>query len=116
MGILLDAETGDDDQVGTSYSVTFRHASSPGAFITRTAYPVGLDDDKAGPFFVRVEIARMLCRDAEDRGGTESWSDPRTETEPEPYGTAEEAELAARSLAAEMLADAGSLTWDELPW
>jgi hypothetical protein len=114
-GIARDDRVGDDDQVGESYSVRFRRADLPGAIITRTAYPVNVGDDCEGQFLVRVETEWLVCRDPRDPGGTELWSDRYTRDEAESYRAAAEAEHAARSVASELLRDAGSLMWDGLP-
>ena len=81
----------------------------------RTAYPVNVGGGCKGPFLVRVETAWLVCRDPKDPGGTEVWSDRRSEDEDELYETAAEAERAARNVANELSSDGGSLTWDGLP-
>lgn len=104
-----------EDQAGKSYAVRFLRAGRPGTMITRTAYPVNAGGDHDGPFVVRVENEWLVCGNPSDPGGTEIWSDRRDEGEVGSYGTAAEAEDAARDVAGELLRDAGSLTWDGLP-
>jgi hypothetical protein len=113
--IACDDQVGGDDQVGESYSVRFRRADLPGAIITRTAYPVNVGGDCEGQFLVRVETVWLVCRDPDDPGGTEVWSDRRVEDENELYGTSIEAARAAWGVACELRCDAGFLAWDGLP-
>lgn|ERR1700722_1333876 len=114
-GIVCDDQVGDDDQVGKSYSVRFHRTDRPGAIITWTAYPVSASGDCDGPFLVRIEIEWLVGRVPEDPGGTEVWSESFKDYVTGSYGSAAEAEGAARNAASELLRDAGTLTWDGLP-
>ena len=67
------------------------------------------------PFHVRVETEWLICSDPMDPGGTEIWSDSIKEDESGSFGTAAEAEGAARNTAIERLKDAASRTSDGLP-
>ena len=96
-----------------SYSVRYVRADLPGAMITRTAYPV---ERYPGEFTVRIETEWLICEDPAAPGGTETWSDYAYDDEGCPiYGSATEAEGAARQVAAELLGDAGIHDWDGQP-
>jgi hypothetical protein len=114
-GIRRGDQVGGDDQASESYSIRFNRADRSGAIITRTAYPVTAAKSCEGQFLIRVETEWLVCSNPMDPGGTEVWSDRRTEDETGSYETAAEAERAAQDVASELLRDVASLTWDGLP-
>jgi hypothetical protein len=105
----------DEDQAGDSYEVRFHRADRPEAMITQTVYPVNASGDYDGLFAVCIETQWHICADPKDPTVTEIWARGHREYPVGSYGTAAEAEGAARHLAVELLHDAGSHTWDGLP-
>jgi hypothetical protein len=115
-GIVSNGDCGGDIQRGDSYSVRYRHPQLPHAVITRSAYAAEDTDRNPGEFFVQVETEWIVCTDPADPGGTETWSDTSYDDEEDrSWDTAEEAEADARRVAAELLQDAGSHSWDGRP-
>ena len=116
-GIGFGGHVGGDVQVGESFSVRYSRADRPRARIARTAYAVNLGSESKGQFLVRVQTEWLVCSDPADPGGTELWSDNAYDDEAESYETEAEAEVAARRVAADLLRDGPSLTWDGCaPW
>jgi hypothetical protein len=102
----------DPQQRGEAYSVRYRRADLPHALIDRTAYVLEAPG-QPGAFFVRIMTEWRISDDPSDTGGTETWAPPPvTDDEPGTYTSIEDAQEAARRVATELLADAGSQTWD----
>lgn len=110
-GICVGSEA-DPRQLGEAYSVRYRRADRPGALIDRTAYVLKVPE-RPGTFFVQVMTEWLISDDPSDPGGSETWaSATATDDEPGTYSSIEDAQKAARRVATELLADAGSHTWD----
>ena len=110
-GVQVGGHAGGDRQVGESYSVRYRRADLPCAFITRTAYPAEISG-QPGRFRVEVETEWLTCKNPLDPGGSETWSDVRFDDEPGTYSSITEAEEAASRVATELLTDVGFRDWD----
>lgn len=120
-GVLFeDAGTfGGDVQVGRSYSRRFVRADMPGRLITVCAYPIEAqgpgDDEKSITLEMQTEL--MVCRDVDDPGSTEVWSDAEYSDLPERFDvvftSVELAENMARALVRSM--EPYHLGWDGNP-
>jgi hypothetical protein len=113
-GVQPGGDVAEDIQAGESYSIRYRRSDRRCAMITRTAYPAEVAGHQ-GVFFVQVRTEWLICSNPLDPGGTEIWSESITDDEPGIYGSAVEAEVAARQIAADLLDDGASHDWDGLP-
>ncbi|SRR6266496_3703138 len=114
-GVQPGGHAGGDIQAGDSYSVRYVRPDLPGSLITRTAYPVEYDH-LPGEFVIQIQTEWLVCTDPRDPGGTEIWSDYAYDDEGCPiYGSAAEAERAARRAASAMLGEAGIHDWNGQP-
>lgn len=119
LGIQDAGDAGGDIQAGKAYSARYLHTTLHGRLITVTAYPVRGDSTTPeipdGVIRLQVQTERMICRDPEDPGSTEVWSDIEYSDLPErfdiDYVSVEEAEYAAR-VYLETFRPALYLNWD----
>lgn len=110
---------GGDVQVGKSYSRRFARADMPGRLVTVYAYPIEAegpgDDEKSITLEMQTEL--MVCRDVDDPGSTEVWSDIEYSDLPERFDvvftSVELAEQTARALIKSM--EPHHIGWDGYP-
>lgn len=91
MGWVQQGRVMDDDgqhseeQVGNAASVRFVHTDMPGRLVTVYAYPVGVvtpseNGDQVECAGIDTHTEYMICRDLDDPGGTEEFSQVMYET------------------------------------
>jgi hypothetical protein len=78
--IMSGGDCGGDIQAGDSFARRFVHTSLPGRVVDIAAYPImgdGTTPDPPAdaPIRLQWETHTTVCRDTEDPGGTEVWSD-----------------------------------------
>ncbi len=121
-GITEHGQIGGDVQLGRSFGIRFVHTSLPGRVVEVVAYPVTVDvagqPHEEGEFIeLRCEQQMTVCRDVEDPGSTEVWSDIEFVELPErftrTYARLRFAELEAQALVAGILPE--HIGWDGSP-
>lgn len=84
-----DGQPGGDAQSGKAYSRRFVHTKLPGRLFTVYAYPITGDgtDDRHPEGVTRIEqqAEMMICRNIEDPGSTEVWSEYTYDDLPEHF-------------------------------
>lgn len=72
-------DSGGDIQCGTAYERRFLHTKLPGRVFELTAYPImgdGTDErHPEGVIRIQQQICTTICRDVDDIGNTEEWSE-----------------------------------------
>lgn len=90
-------DIGGDNQIGRAFSARFVNLDLRGRIITVYAYPIGEGDRVTA---VESATEYLICRDPENPGGTEEWSDYRyqhLEMDMSVISSIEQAEWAAES-------------------
>lgn len=106
-------DTGGDVQVGKAYSRRFFNPDLPGRLVTMCLYPIR--EEGSAVVGVQMQTEFMICRDTEDPGSTEEWSDYRYVDLPIiGFGTVEQAELSCMEVLPKY--DPAKIVWNGEPF
>lgn len=115
-GTILNAgDVSPDYQVGEAFNRRFYHPDKPGRLMTVSFYGVRVPNSDLPEGFeygIEKHTEYMICRDIEDPGSTEEWSEPAYDPIDgyTSLDTVEEAETEARKELEKL--DAGDLVWN----
>lgn len=120
--LMEDGNAGGDIQVGKAYSRRFTHTKLPGRVLDIAAYAVrgdGTDPmpDADAPLTLQWQSSMTVCRDVDEPGSTEVWSDIEYSELPERFDKEFHYAMNAQAMARKLLEqfDPEHIGWDGKP-